>query len=87
MAARSRCCLKRKSPRSRGRVNAGDRASLWNAALGGGGGAPCGAVLLLSGEAQGLAVDFTDMSMVIRDTGTPANDFDDDPNDKLSYTH
>jgi hypothetical protein len=43
-----------------------------------------GASILLGNEAQGLAIDFTDLSMVIKDTGTPANAFSGDPNDKLS---
>jgi hypothetical protein len=45
-----------------------------------------GALRLLGNEPQGLAIDFTDMSMVVRDTGTPANNFSGDPNDKLTYT-
>lgn len=44
------------------------------------------AASLLGAETQGLAVDFTDMSMVIKDTGTPANNFSGDPNNKLTYT-
>jgi hypothetical protein len=45
-----------------------------------------GALRLLGNEPQGLAIDFTDMSMVVRDTGTPANNFSGDPNTKLTYT-
>lgn len=41
---------------------------------------------LLGTEAQGLAIDFTDLSMVIRDTGTPANNFAGNPNNKLTYS-
>jgi hypothetical protein len=44
-----------------------------------------GAARLLGNEAQGMAIDFRDMSMVIRDTGTPANNFSGDPNTKLTY--
>lgn len=43
------------------------------------------AALLLGNEADGLAIDFTDLSMVIRDTTTPANNFVGDPNAKLTY--
>jgi len=45
-----------------------------------------GAAQLLLNETQGLAVDFTDLSMVIKDTTTPANNFDGDPNSKLTYS-
>jgi hypothetical protein len=45
-----------------------------------------GAATLLGSEAQGLAIDFTDASMVIRDTGTPANDYSSTPYGKLTYT-
>jgi len=41
---------------------------------------------LLGAEANGLAIDFTDMSMAIRDTGTPANAFSGNPNTKLTYS-
>lgn len=44
------------------------------------------AAALLGAETQGLAIDFTDLSMVIRDTGTPANVFSGDPNSKLTYS-
>ncbi len=33
------------------------------------------AALLLASESQGLAIDFTDQSMQIKDTGTPANNY------------
>jgi hypothetical protein len=45
-----------------------------------------GAAALLEGETQGFAVDFTDMSALVRDTGTPANNFAGNPNDLLAYT-
>lgn len=32
-----------------------------------------------------LALDFRDMSALVRDTGTPANAFTGDPNDLLTY--
>lgn len=44
------------------------------------------AQLLLANETQGLAIDFTDMSMSVKDTGTPANNFSGNPNDKFTYT-
>lgn len=44
------------------------------------------AALLLAAEPQGLAIDFATMSMAIKDTTTPANTFDGDPNSKLTYT-
>lgn len=44
-----------------------------------------GAMILLGNETNGLAIDFTDLSMVIRDTGTPSNAFSGDPNSKLTY--
>lgn len=50
------------------------------------GGVPAtGAIGLLGSEPQGMAIDFTDMSMVILDTGTPSNNFSGNPNTKLSY--
>lgn len=49
-------------------------------------GAVGGAASLLGSEADGLAIDFTDMTMVIRDTSTPSNVFSGNPNSKLSYT-
>jgi hypothetical protein len=49
------------------------------------GNASNGAFRLLNGESDGLAIDFRDMSMVIRDTATPANNFSGDPNTKLTY--
>jgi hypothetical protein len=49
-----------------------------------------GAAFLLSGEAQGLALDFTyadaTQQMLVRDTGTPANDGTFNPFNKLTYT-
>ena len=45
-----------------------------------------GALALLGTETQGMAIALTDMSMVIRDTGTPANNFSGNPNSKLTYT-
>jgi hypothetical protein len=45
-----------------------------------------GASRLLAGEPDGLAIDFTDMSMVIRDTATPANNFSGVPSTKLTYS-
>lgn len=54
------------------------------------------AQLLLLNETQGLAIDFTDMSMVIKDTGTPANAYNSQgitasgalvgPGGKLTYS-
>ena len=41
---------------------------------------------LLGREREGLAIDFTDMSMVVRDWKTPANNFFGDPNSKLTYS-
>lgn len=43
------------------------------------------AAALLAAESNGLAIDFTDLSMVVKDTGTPANNFSGDPNAKLTY--
>lgn len=48
-------------------------------------GAPSAAIML-SNETDGLAIDFTDLSMQIKDTTTPANAFAGDPNSKLTYT-
>lgn len=45
-----------------------------------------GAATLLGAETQGLAIDFTDLSMSIIDTGTPANTFAGNPNSKLTYS-
>ena len=47
--------------------------------------ASSGAARLLGSEPAGLAIDFRDMSMVVRDPGTPANDFSGNPNAKLTY--
>ena len=44
-----------------------------------------GAVRLLRSETDGIAIDFTDLSMQIKDTTTPANNFAGDPNNKLTY--
>ncbi|MFM7009594.1 MAG: hypothetical protein ACKO0Z_09745 [Betaproteobacteria bacterium] len=43
------------------------------------------AALLLAAESNGLAVDGTDLSMVIKDQTTPANAFLGDPNSKFTY--
>lgn len=48
-------------------------------------GAGSRAAALLAAESNGLAIDFTDLSMVVKDTGTPANNFSGDPNAKLTY--
>ena len=45
-----------------------------------------GALALIGAEPQGLAIDFTDLTMAIRDTVTPANTFVGDPNSKLTYS-
>ena len=44
------------------------------------------AALMLLNETNGVAIDFTDLSMQIKDTITPANVFSGDPNSKLTYT-
>lgn len=44
-----------------------------------------GAGRLLRRERAGFAIDFTDMSMVVRDPFTPTNNFVGDPNSKLTY--
>jgi hypothetical protein len=49
-------------------------------------GGSSGAMSLLGAETQGLSIDFTDLSMVIKDTGTPANTFSGNPNSKLTYS-
>lgn len=49
-------------------------------------GIPQGAKNLLGAETDGFAIDFTDMSMEVRDTTTPANNFSGNPNSKLTYT-
>lgn len=51
-----------------------------------GGGRVSAAAMMLAAETQGLAIDFTDLSMQIKDTGTPANNFSGDPNSKLTYS-
>jgi len=43
------------------------------------------AALLLANETNGLATGFTDLSMVIKDTTTPANAFSGNPNTKWTY--
>jgi hypothetical protein len=45
-----------------------------------------GAARLAGSEANVLAMDFRDMSMIVRDTGTPANNFVGNPNSKLTYS-
>lgn len=45
---------------------------------------PSAADLLLGSELQGLAIDFTDLSMTIRDTTTPANNYQGSPASKLT---
>lgn len=42
---------------------------------------------LLDGEASGLAVSFIDGSMIIRDTGTPANNYSGAPSGKLTLSN
>lgn len=49
-------------------------------------GNPSQARLLAGAETNALTVDFTDLSAVIRDTVTPANNFSGNPNTKLTYT-
>lgn len=44
------------------------------------------AAALLVGETNGMAIDFTDCSIVIKDTTTPSNAFSGNVNDKLTYT-
>ncbi len=62
-----------------------------------GGAAVSGAALLAAGETQALAFDFTDSfwnatvpgqygSAYIKDTGTPANDYNSHPYGKITYT-
>jgi hypothetical protein len=43
------------------------------------------ATVLLGAETDGLSIDFTDMSAVVRDTGTPANNFIGSPAALLTY--
>lgn len=50
------------------------------------GGKPSGAATLAGAETDGLFIDLTDLSMIIRDTATPANSFIGDPNTKLTYS-
>jgi hypothetical protein len=51
-----------------------------------GGSSRSGASSLAGAETNVLALDFTDMSAVVRDTGTPANNFTGDPNSLLTYS-
>lgn len=53
-----------------------------SAAIGG----ATGAARLLGAEADGVALDFTDLSARIRDTATPANTYSGNVNDWLTYT-
>lgn len=45
-----------------------------------------GAQRMIRNETEGVSIDFTDMSMVIRDAVTPTNNFDGNPNTQLTYT-
>ena len=45
-----------------------------------------GATRLLGAEADGVALDFTDLSVTVRDTATPANNFAGNVNSWLTYT-
>jgi hypothetical protein len=45
-----------------------------------------GALTLLGAETDGVAIDFTDLSIVVRDTVTPANNFSGNVNDWLTYS-
>lgn len=49
------------------------------------GGVLSGAAALLDGYDDGFAVDFRNLTMVVKDTTTPANNFNGDPNDGLTY--
>jgi hypothetical protein len=53
--------------------------------LGRGSGRVSGAAQMLAAYSDGLAIDFRDLSVVIKDTGTPANAFSGNPNSKLTY--
>ena len=44
------------------------------------------AAALLGSETQGLAIDFTDGTAVVRDTGTPANNYNSTASGLLTYT-
>jgi len=61
------------------RTQRGYRTGILRGSIGGLG----GAARLLGSEADGLAIDFRDMSIVIRDTTTPANNFSGHPSAKL----
>lgn len=50
-----------------------------------GGRAQSQASALLGARTNGLAADFTDQSMIVRDVGTPANAFVGNPNSKVTY--
>ena len=52
---------------------------------GGASSASSAAALLAAYGGEGLAIDFKELSLAIIDSGTPANDFDGDPNDSLTY--
>jgi hypothetical protein len=45
-----------------------------------------GALTLLGAETAGVALDFRDMSVLVRDTATPANNFSGNVNSWLTYT-
>jgi hypothetical protein len=60
-----------------------DPVSGTGSGVGSGGGL---AATLLGTETQGLSIVFTDGSMVVRDTGTPANNYSGSPYAKLTYT-
>lgn len=49
-------------------------------------GAGSRAAALLAAESNGLAIDFTDLSMVVKDTTTPANNYDGTPGNLLAYS-
>lgn len=53
--------------------------------IGRGSGRVSGAAQMLAAYSDGLAIDGRDLSMVIKDTGTPANAFSGNPNSKLTY--
>lgn len=53
--------------------------------IGRGSGRVSGAAQMLAAYSDGLAIDGRDLSMVIKDTGTPANAFSGDPNSRLTY--
>jgi hypothetical protein len=61
----------------------GPTPSIWFPVLAGGG---SGAAGLAGSRTNVLALEFRDLSAVVRDTGTPANAFAGDLNDLLTYT-